>query len=268
MHSNNKPSKRVASKAWREPSFASGNQQNRQPSSSQQTHPAWPQHTGANESKESRQNFSTSMEEQGRSNRDWQEVGKRRKPEINMQIGRPGEKEHVKRKAAKTHDTLMAQKKLVQLEKPKASRLLLLEAKKSKPDLFTSMYHCLSCGKSFKQVGALADHLLKHDGVNSSDYKVLQYQQQHAQHKTAPRASKTGFMFGDLLDAAVAKSSKKSSVEKSDRAPRIVVSTGADHRIAKPKEKVKKVEQGPERITREERAKLESAFEGLRLKSE
>lgn len=254
MHGNrNKPSAGLASGGWEESSVAFGGQQKRLS-------------TGRRDVEGNGRNGSANRKDlEKRAAGEWQKMGRRG----NMDIRVPNsEKEHIRKGPGKKGGVGKVQNKAMQGGKLDVNRALLAEAKKSKPDLFTGMHHCLSCGKSFKQVSALADHLRKHNGVNSGDYKVVQYQQQLAQQKAAPRASKTGFMFGDLLDAAMAKSSKMPSAGRSNKGSRIIVSTMTEHRVVKPKEKVKKVEQAPERMTKEERAKLESAFEGLRLKSE
>lgn len=141
---------------------------------------------------------------------------------------------------------------------------LMKEAGKSKKDIFTGRYHCLSCGKGFEDLRPLADHLRKHDGINSQDFKVMQYRQQHREGRSAPRACKTGFLLADLLDAAALKSKGK----KGKGETIVRVSTMADRRESSVKPKKKIDDTKVDKIDQEERKILETAFRGLRLKSE
>ncbi|GMH45963.1 hypothetical protein BSKO_13927 [Bryopsis sp. KO-2023] len=160
-----------------------------------------------------------------------------------------------------------------------ARQALQAEARKSEKDVFTGRRHCLSCGKAFSAIESLAEHLKKHDGVNSDDYKVLHYERQRARGGAAPRPSRTGFTTSDLFEAALAKARlrKESRTDSSKATSRqrraqnsgtVVASTGLARNVSKaPKVKASSNKQdGLQSIEEDERLRLESAFQGLKLK--
>ena len=87
---------------------------------------------------------------------------------------------------------------------------LIAEAKKSVVDPVTGKCRCLSCGHVVRSVRALADHLRKHDGVNSVVYRPARIvgasSEAYDRQAVARRAA---MQLGDFVNVALRTESRR-----------------------------------------------------------
>ena len=94
--------------------------------------------------------------------------------------------------------------------------LLTAEANKSIVDPVTGKCRCLSCGHVVRSLRALADHLRKHDGVNSVDYcpsRIVGASSEAYDRYTVARPA--AMQLGDFVNVAL-RTEPRSQTEKKD----------------------------------------------------
>ena len=100
--------------------------------------------------------------------------------------------------------------------------LLTAEANKSIVDPVTGKCRCLSCGHVVRSLRALADHLRKHDGVNSVDYcpsRIVGASSEAYDRYTVARPA--AMQLGDFVNVALRTEPRSQTEKKMSRMERV-----------------------------------------------